>query len=99
MEVPTALWVLLGASALEDGCDGFTGAEVPADGGYARLPGLAAVAPPEELLVPGFAAAPGSCRVGYLPDPCMHCSSKVIVWQAGPGGYSSRWCKELLEVC
>lgn len=69
VEVPAALGVLLGVSALEDGCDGFTGAEVPAVGGFAWLPGLAAVAPPGELLAPGFAAAPGSCRLGYLPDP------------------------------
>ena len=69
VEVPAALGVLLGVSALEDGCDGFTGAEMPAVGGFAWLPGLAAVAPPGELLVPGFAAALGSCRVGYLPDP------------------------------
>ena len=46
----------------EPGCFGFAVSDVPAVGGYALLPGLAAVAS-------DLAAWPGSCKLGYLPEP------------------------------
>lgn len=81
----------------EAGFDGLAPDDAPAVGGYAWLPGLAAVAEESfgltalavllELLLPappvegdaglpgvfctlGLAGLPGSCKCGYLPEPC-----------------------------
>ena len=64
-----AVPVLDGVPLDEVGWLGFAAVDVSAVGGYAWLPGLAAVAP----VASGLAAFAGSCKVGYLTEPYKRC--------------------------
>ena len=64
-----AVPVLDAVPLVEFGWLGFAAVDVPAVGGYAWLPGLAAVAP----VALGLAAFPGSCKLGYLTEPYKRC--------------------------